>query len=482
MWVPLFFYPLIAMSYRSLPIIFATLLLSACATKVLDAPPNNPAPVVLPKQEASTVNVPVSLNLDAVRSEVLKRMPSPLAAGNTTLELKVKVAGTSLTAPVETQVSHKVWLRDLSMRMTGEQFVIDVQTEFSVATKLNSAITSVGLASCGVNEALPRVQFTLPGTIKLGPQGKLILNKGNWSTKWLKPCNLTALNLNVESVLNLPIIRGKVEQLVSEAIDSSAGNLSLRPYLANVWPQLVAPREIQPGIWLVLQPEKLGLAGLVGSGNILNTGVTVRARPLLVSGNKPNQPLPPIPPIEALPKAEGFHVELRGDIGLEQANQMLNQQLAGKPIVSGDRTILIEKLRLYGNGDKAVIGVTLKQPIEGEIYLLGKPVFDVEKNQLSLQNVEYSLATNSFLASTASWLLTGTLRETIEEKARVKFDEDLAGQLKKLRDLKIDLGQGGAVVKASVERVRPLGLFFTQQDIKVFVAVDGKLGFEYGMK
>lgn len=460
----------------------STVLLSACATKILDAPPNNPNPVNLPKQEVSTVNVPVSLNLDAVRSEVLKRMPSPLAAGTNKLVLKVSVGGTSLTAPVETQVSHQLWLRDLTMRMNGDQFVIDVQAEFSVATKLNSSITSVSLASCGINEALPRVQFTLPGTIKLGPQGKLILQKGSWSTKWLKPCNLTSLNLNVESILNLPIIRSKVEQLVSESIDASAGNVSLRPHLAAVWPQLVAPREIQPGIWLVLQPEKIGLDGLFGNNNVLNTSVMVRARPLLISGSKPNLPLPALPEIETLPKADGFHIEMRGDIGLDQANQMLNQQLAGKPFMADGRTVLIEKLRIYGNGDKAVIGVTLKQPIEGEIYLLGKPVFDIEKNQLSLQNVEYSLATNSFLASTASWLLGSTLRETIQEKARVKFDEDLGGTLQKLRDLRIDLGQGGAVVKASVERVRPLGLFFTQQDIKVFVAVDGKLGFEYGIK
>lgn len=459
-------------------LLLCAVLLSACATKVVDAPPNQPAPLDLPPLDASIVNIPLNINLDAVRSEVLKRVPSPLASGSESRTVRVGLG--TMALPVEAKVGHEVWLRDLTMRMTGKQFVIEAQAEFKVDARLQAVGMGYSGVSCGVKEELPRVQFTLPGVVSWGPQGKLVLSKGQWGLKWLKPCNLTALNINVETVLNLPLVRDKVEKLVSDALDAATNDLSLRPHLARYWPELNQPREVQPGIWLVLQPEKIGVAELVGTGNQLATSVTVQARPQLVSGSKPALPLPAIPAVAVLPRSEGFHLELRADIGLDEANRMLNQQLAGKPIDANGRTVLIEKLRLYGNGDKAVLGLTLKAPIEGEIYLLGKPVFDLEKNQVALTEVEYSLATSSWLASTADWMLGGSFREKIEEKARIKFDEDLAGTLKKVRDLKFDLGQG-ATVRASVERVRPRGLYFTRQDLKALVLVDGKLAVDYGV-
>jgi hypothetical protein len=459
-------------------LVLFTLLLSACATKVVDAPPNQPNPVELPPLDASVINIPLTIDLDAVKTEVLQRMPSPLVSA--TEKRMVKVGLGTMALPVEAKVAHEVWLRDLSMRMNGRQFVVTVDAEFSAEARVQAAGMGSSGVGCGKGEARPRIQFTLPGTVSWGPQGQILLSNGQWSLKWLTPCNLTALNIKAESILNLPLVRDKVEKLITDALNTATSGLSLRPHLARYWPELTAPRQIQPGIWLVLQPQKVGVADLSGQGRIVNTSVSVEARPQLISGNKPALAQAPIPAIEVLPRRDGFHLELRADVGLEEANRMLNQQLAGKPFDANGRTVLIEKLRLYGNGDKAVLGVTLKQPIEGEIYLLGKPVFDLEKNQLALTEVEYSLATSSWLASVADWMLGGSFREKIEEKARVKFDEDLAGTLKKLRDLRFDLGHG-AVVRAGVERVRPRGIFFTQNDLKVLVLVDGKLAVDYGL-
>lgn len=495
------------------------LLLSACATPTIEAPVNAPVEVAVPDAGVSTINLPVTIDLDALRAEVLRRVPSPLVTGSTTQVVKVnmqpaaasksvaappcndnslscmaekaKIAATvaanslpavNFVAPVETQITHQVFLRDLNMRMNGNQFVVDVTADFSIATRINSPLTTIGVASCGVNEAMPRIQFTLPGTVKWGDKGVLNIVKGQWALKWLKPCSLTALNLNAESILNLPLVRSKVEEAISSAIETNMGAVGLKPILEKAWPAINEPREVQPGVWMVLNPQQVGFADLVGQGKTISTAIFIAARPQIVSGAKPALKLPPVPEVQVLPKSEGFHIALRGDVGLEKANELLNAQLANKPIDAGGKTVLIEKLRLYGSGEKAVIGLTLKQPVQAEIFLLAKPVFDAEKNEVRFEEVEYSLATSNVLLKSASWMLSGTFRKTIQEKAKFSFDQDLADQMSKLRNTRFDLGQGGAGMRLALDKVRPMGLWFTATEIKTIVVADGKVWLDYGVK
>ncbi|MGC8016103.1 DUF4403 family protein, partial [Salmonella enterica] len=75
-------------------------------------------------------------------------------------------------------------------------------------------------------------------------------------------------------------------------------------------------------------------------------------------------------------------------------------------------------------------GLTLSQPIAGEIYALAKPVFDLEKNELRFENVDFTLESSSLLARSADWMLHGTLRESIEQKAHIRFDDALKDLLK----------------------------------------------------
>ena len=60
---------------------------------------------------------------------------------------------------------------------------------------------------------------------------------------------------------------------------------------------------------------------------------------------------------------------------------------------------------------------------------------------------------------------------------RVIFDKDLANVLNDFKDYRQSLGYG-ATLKAQLANVRPQGVFFTQNDIKAFVVIDGKLGLD----
>lgn len=456
-------------------VVVVTVVLAGCQTpQPLVAPPNNPNPPILPVVDSSVINIPVSIDLEIVRSEALKSLPKPLSAGTNTQVLTI--AGTPL--PVESDIKHTVNMRDLRLSVNGQDFVATTQLDFSIETRTRASFLNMGGISCGVGEELPRIEFSLPGKLYWTVSGDLAVQAGQWQLKWLKPCNITAFKFNVERLLNLPLVRDKVQGVVSENINSSLRQLGLKAMLAKSWPLMNEPRQLEKDVWLLLQPEKIGLADIVGSGRFVKTSVSVTARPQIVTGEKPRVVLPPLPQPQRLTgKEDGFHLALRGDIGLGTANRLLNEKLANKPFDAGGRQVLINSIQFYGSGDKAVLGLRLQQPINAEIYLLGRPVLDPVTNEMRLEDIDFELSTSSLLAKSANWMLHGSFKNAIAEKARFNFDKEMANTLKDFQDYRQDLGYG-TVLKAQLSSVRPQGVFFTPTELKAFVVIDGKLALD----
>lgn len=449
----------------------STALLVGCSAPQIQPPPNAPIPFVMPAVPPSVINLPVSLDLETLRAEVLRTSPKPLSAGTASQSIGIGKA----------DVTHQVFLRDVKLTVAGSQFLATTQLDFSLDSTIRSAGLNLGGVSCGVSgEEMPRIEFTLPGSLYWTASGDLALQPDPWQLKWIKPCNITKLNLPVEKLLNLPIVRDKVQGLVSQSINDSLKQLGLKAMLARAWPALNEPRELEKNVWLLLQPEGVGLADIKGTGRTVSTAVSVQARPQIVTGPKPKTAVPPMPqPQRLTTPQESFFLALRGDIGLETANTLLNEKLAGKPFEAGGREVLIESIRFYGSGDKAVLGLKLQKPIVAEVYLLGRPVLDLATNEMRLEDVNFELSTSSFLARSANWMLHGTFKDAIQERARFNFDKDLADVLKDFRDYRQDLGYGMSL-RVQVANVRPQGVFFTPTELKALVLVDGKLGLETG--
>lgn len=495
------FFMSVSAMFRSLSVLLA-LGLAACASSP-QAPLNNPLPAVLPPVEASIISMPITVDLEQLRIELLKQLPSPLLVGTQTQVLRVKLnpagnhpplepgscsiteldclakkAGKAITldytVPVETIISYQVFVRDLAMSMVGNQFSVTAHIEFSVNTRLKSSIAQFGVASCGINEAMPRLEFSLSGSVSRGPTGDLLIAPKPYAVKWRRHCAITAFNLNVEALLNLPVLREKLQESIQAEVFNGLHQVSLHTLLAKAWPELNAPREIQPKVWLLAHPSGVAFADLVGNGRYVSTGILVRAYPEVITGAKPAFTVPPVPVPERGINGNSMHLAIRGDIALSDAEVLLNQRVAKKPMTVNGRVVQVESIRLYGHEDKAVLGLSLSQPVQAEIFLLGKPVFDVEKNEIRFDSLSYSLGSRDFLVKSANWLLGSSFRDTLQQKARFSFDDDLADALKDFRAYRQALGQG-LVLTGGISRVRPQALYFTQDRLLGYVMVDGHL-------
>lgn len=513
---------------RRLLLLFPLLLLFAgCATPRLDAPANAPWPVTPPQLEASSIQAPVRISLDVLAREVLANTPKPLVEGSLKqktatkpaapakaatpppstpastlqppctgtldcMQQKVSSATTQLsesasqlaknisetTLPtVDADVGYKVFLQDMKITMNGQKFTAIATLDFAVNAHVQAGGREMPLASCGINEPMPRIEVTLPGAMQWLPDAALGVKTGQWSIRWLKPCTMTALSLDMESILNLPLLRTKISNVINDELKKSTQRIDLKPLIASNWPKLQSPQPLSPGVWLTLRPEAMNVGAISGNQNQLETAISITARPRIDSAGKaPATPRSAPPAIGMAQIGNGFHIALESHISLQTLDQLLNAQLANKPLAANGRTLLIKTLRMYGNEDRAVISMTLEEPIKGEIYLMARPVFDALSNTLYFDKLDYSLATADLLAKSASWLLSDTVKSRIAESARIRFDEDLPKMLGELKSLNMPLGNS-IHLQGRLDKLRPATFYFTQEAAHAYLIADGKLEF-----
>jgi hypothetical protein len=483
---------------------FALLYLAACSTAP-SAPPNNPLAAAPLPLEPSVISIPVSIDLVQQGRDLQKQLPRPLVSSSQRRALPVRfsamrtsvsmepgvcsvtelncltrnsirtVAADRMT-PTEAVVAQQMFVRDISMSMDGNQFALTAQVELSLSTRLRSTQTPIGSISCGEGRTRPRFEFMLAGHVGWGPDGEVVFTPRPHYLRWLQPCNITAFHFDADQLLALPALRDRLQAAVAQTVFNGLRQGSLYTQLARAWPELSAPREIRPGVWLLPHPEKVNFAELTGKGRHVTTGVLVHAHPELVKGVRPAVPTPPLPvPERGIGNGDGMYMAIRGDLPLAQAEKALQEKLARLP------GAVVQAVRLYGSGDRAVLALALDAPVRTTIFLLGRPVYDLERNEVRLEVLQPSADTRRYLQRMAPALLAEEFLDAVQERARFGFDEGLAGALREFQDLRVAAGQG-MTWRGGIRRMQPRSLYFTRDSLVAYVLVEGKLALEARQK
>ncbi|MDF2446344.1 MAG: hypothetical protein K0S46_1580 [Moraxellaceae bacterium] len=481
--------------------------LAACAVAP-QAPPNNPVSAPPLPLAASVISLPVSLDLGQMGAGLLKQLPRPLLASsqNRTLPARFSAMQTALSmepatcsvtalncggtrntvrtvssdyeAPTEAVVSQEMTVRALDMSMAGSQFALTAEVEFSLDTRFRSAATPLGVASCGKEGARPRFEMMLTGNVGWGSDGEILFSPRPWYVRWLQPCNITAYPATLDSLLDLPGLRDRLQDALEASVFSRLRQASLRAHLERAWIELNTPREIRPGVWLLMRPERVDFAGLEGKGRQVGTAVLVHAWPELVKGVRPDMPVPPMPrPGTGGGDGDGLHIAMRGDLTLREAEASLGRRLAGSVLRVNGEPVQVRSVRLFGHRDKAVIALATSQPMLAEIYLLGRPVYDLERNEVRLRDLAFSEQTQDYLRQSADWLLGGDFLAAVEARAAFPFDATLAAALGELHDLRVAAGDD-LTLRGGVLRMQPQALYFTKDSLVAYVLVEGRMALE----
>lgn len=476
----------------------SALVLASCSSHpAIEAPPVQPLVQELPPPPLSHLAVPIAVQLDPLRDKILHAVPVPLSQGaeDKNVEMNIrpkqgmianllgKALPAQVKAPVAVQLRHRLTLAGLDLTVQGNRLTAVADVDLSVGTTAKIPVSAIGLASCGENGAPPaRIRFTMPGTLVWTGDGQLSWVREKWSMQWLRPCELTALHLDLGSVLNLPLVRGKVEEAISAQLAKLPEAFAVRPVAEKAWAQLSQPREVAKGMWLCARPESLSVSGVSGSGKTVTTVVTMAARPqMLLSEAAPVLDRPALPPIRTVAQAPSprFSMDFTAEIPLAHADSLLTAILSAHPYRSGSHEAVVKSGRIYASGGKAVLGLGLTKPFAGDVYVLGVPVFDTVGAALAFDSVDYSLSSSSALARTADWLLHGTFRSQVAKAAKVDFGKQLAGIRQKLSKLEMPAGDG-VTLRGGVQRVVPTSVDISATALRVHVRAEGTVQVDVG--
>ena len=215
----------------------------------------------------------------------------------------------------------------------------------------------------------------------------------------------------------------KKELDVSKAdLEKSYGRIDLKPQFQMLWHQLNTPYNVNNMGWLQINPQKIRLNRLFGSGDKLNINLGLSAKPVL-KFEKPNNPLSPVPSISSFSRNPGFNIYVDAVLNYDSLSAILNKQIVGKEYEFRKafvrKKFIFQECQLMGSqNERLIVKVKFTGSDNGYFYVTGKPEYDEATKTLAIKKVEFDVKSKDALLKTADWLFSKKITGEIEKMAK----------------------------------------------------------------
>lgn len=327
-------------------------------------------------------------------------------------------------------------------------------------------------AGCGDEQHHPRIVLELATPLALTETWHLssrarLVQLVPASKEQNDRCDVGILNTDVTDRV-IEAARGALTERLP-AIDRKVAEVDLQPQFREWWSLLARPIQLGDGVWLMLGPERLRMGRVSGRERTLIVPVTLDARPRIVTGREaPVVPPAGLPALGHDSASSGFHILLDGAIDYGSASSALTAAFASKVIEQAGRKIRVGRVRVTP-ADKGQLALALDftGDAKGTLSLLGTPVYDTVRRELTVPDLDYALSVNDRLVGTYAWLRDDKLRALFRERAHFPVQEALEkGRALLLAGLNRRIGDA-VTLSATVDRVAVKGLFVTRDAVVV---------------
>jgi len=411
----------------------------------------------------------------------------------------------TLTIPVN--ISETELIRALNARLTGPLYedysYTDNSNDGLMLKVLRSQDISLFLSGNTIKYRIPLKLWMKKNLLvtEAEAEGELALNmkttfaiRPDWSLattteveyhEWLtRPVLKTGLgDVGVEAIANLALNRSK--RVLTQSIDRYVSQqISVKPSVEAAWLALQEPVLLDSAyrMWVKTTPTAISMTPLATYNGAINAKIAVECLTDVTFGEKPtfreNSNLPALRTIDDA--SDDFTVRIATDVPFAEAERLAKSSLIGQVFSSGKKKVKIEDIQLWGNNDKVVVNSKLSGAFNGNIYFIGRPEYNAQKNQIEVADLDYQVDTRNFLFRTAAWLFQGTIKNQMKNAMTFPLDENIralrASVQESLTNYQIQPGilLNGSVDSLTVEntRVTPLGIrvnLYSKGKVKVEV-------------
>ncbi len=445
------------MKYFNLFFLFAVISISACKT----VQPVRPMEQYLQddlEEKSSTINVPLKIDIRELEKSINSKLPDPLYKDESMEGDNMAVIATKkedITLGIDSQmVTYRVPL------------ALDIKYDIGFST-----VKAVGEIALNF-----RTAFNVRENWELETSTILA------SHEWLRTpkVRLAGINLPVGFIANMIINQSK--EVLTEAIDEQvAGNFDFKKVIEDTWKNMFEPMLVSEeyNAWLSINPLDIGMTQLDMTEDTIVSTLIIESKPKINLGGKPtNSSWRPLPLFQYREfDSEDFTLRLNTEISYEEAQRIAKQQIIGETYSSGKKSVTIEDLELYGQGDKLVVNTKLSGSYNGSIYMTGKPVFNRRKNSIDIKELSYTLDTRNFLLKSAGWLLKSTIKKQIQDNLDFLLDYNMSEMetqiQQQLENYEIN---DGVKINGQLKELNIENAYLTPSGMRVFIALNGHLG------
>lgn len=389
----------------------AVLLAFCKSAQVTDAPkpPENYSPAAEPPL-ASGITIPVSIAVADIQNSL-----------NRTLSGKALYEDYSYSDNNNDGLMLNVWKsQDVTLFLSGN--TIKYRIPLKLWMKKDLLVTDA--------EAEAELALNLKTTFGIREDWSLGASTEVEYHEWLsKPRLKTGIgDISIETLANLALNRSK--KTIAQTLDRVVSQqITLKPYVQEVWTALQEPILLDTAyrMWVKTTPTGISMTPITTYGDVIRTKIAVECLNDVTFGEKPwfreNSSLPNLRYIDDAP--DEFQVRVATDVPFPEAERMAKTTMVGQVFESGKKKVKVEDIQLWGNNDKLVVNSRLSGAFNGNIYFIGRPEFNPQKNQIEVKDLDFHVDTRNFLHRSASWLFQGTIKNQMKKAMVFPLDEDI---------------------------------------------------------
>lgn len=299
--------------------------------------------------------------------------------------------------------------------------------------------------------------------------------------EWLQKPHLRLGLFDLPIKFIVDIILKKSKTKVCTAIDQGLiKNFDLQNYISEAWKILHSPILLSDefGLWLYLFPKKVGMTPLVADADFIKSTIMVHTYASAVIGEQPKLvEEAPLPPFQSTANIEeDFYLYLKTKTTFAEAEYIARKYLIGQTFSKGKQSVNVLDVKIYKKEDNIAVEMSLTGAYKGSVLVEGKPVFDMEKNEIEIKNPEYKLQTRNLLIRFFNWLFHRGIIKWLKRHLHFQLTDNLNEVMnlleKKLENFEVkdNVFLNGNLSKLKVESIQ-----MDENALKVTIITSGKL-------
>ena len=423
--------------------------------------PSNQTPTQIPEsmtEAPSIINLPLHLEIQQLENLLNEQLGDSLYTGGRSeedrrLQMQIRKGG------------------DIKLQIRNGEISYRVPLDLDIAYDI----------TLGTAKANGKIELDFTTTYQIDEGWHLLTQTDLVEHQWIERPRLQL------GIVNLPIgmlsdfVINSAEATVERTIDQLASRyLALDQKVLEAWNKMHQPVLLseEHQAWLRVQPLDIQMTPLFASDERIEATLILKAQPRLFFGENPGPgQLTPFPAFRYASTAENdFNLLIGSVLTYEDAQTLAQEAVVGETYSSGRRSLTINGLRLYGEGNEVVVEVDASGSYNGTIGLSGVPRYNARRDRLEIDNLDYRLETRNFLHRTAAWLFKSRLKRTIQDQLNEQLTTNLASLHEQLKqELKERELVPGLLLKGDLEQLDLSGAEVVDEGIELQVLLHGEL-------